>query len=60
MIKHIKLNTVYCYFFLFIFLIIASVFTKGWLATWYALHIPSLLPQHFDLRLYQYPALEVM
>jgi hypothetical protein len=59
MIKHIKLNTVYYFFFLFIFLIIVSIITKGWLATWYALHIPSLLPPHFDLRFYQYPAFAI-
>ena len=59
MIKHIKLNIVYYLFFLFIFLIIASIITKGWLATWYSLHIPSLLPPHFDLRFYQYPAFAI-
>ena len=59
MIKHIKLYTVYYLFFFFIFLIIASILTKGWLATWYALHMPSLLPPHFDLRFYQYPAFAI-
>lgn len=59
MIKHIKFNIVYYLFFFFIFLIIASIVTKGWLATWYALHIPSLLPPHFDLRFYQYPAFAI-
>jgi hypothetical protein len=59
MIKHIKLNIVYYLFFFLLFLIIASIITKGWLATWYALHIPSLLPPHFDLRFYQYPALAI-
>lgn len=59
MIKHIKFNIVYYLFFFFIFLIIASIITKGWLATWYALHIPSLLPPHFDLRFYQYPAFAI-
>lgn len=59
MIKHIKFNIVYYLFFFFIFLIIASILTKGWLATWYALHIPSLLPPHFDLRFYQYPAFAI-
>ena len=59
MIKHIKLNSVNYLFFSIIFLIATSILTKGWLATWSALHIPSLLPPHFDLRFYQYPAFAI-
>ena len=59
MIKHIKSNLVYYSFFFFIFFIITSIINIGWQATWYKLYIPSLLPPHFDLRFYQYPAFAI-
>jgi hypothetical protein len=59
MIRHFKLNLVIYFFFSFLFLILASIITNGWLITWYALKIPALLPPHFDLRFYQYPAMAI-
>ena len=59
MIRHFKLNLVIYLFFSFLFLILASIITNGWLITWYALKINTLLPPHFDLRFYQYPAMAI-
>ena len=56
MTKHIKSNlTVYILFVFFSFILLSIVF-NGWLFTWNKIKIPSLLPPHFDLRFYQYPA----
>jgi hypothetical protein len=59
MIRHFKLNLVVYIFFSFLFLIILSIITNGWVITWHALKIPTLLPSHFDLRYYQYPAMAI-
>jgi hypothetical protein len=59
MIKYIKKNLTHYIFFTFIFSIFLSIILNGWIFTWYALKIPALLPPHFDLRFYQYPALAI-
>jgi hypothetical protein len=59
MIKYIKKNLTHYIFFTFIFLIFLLIILKGWTFTWSALKIPALLPPHFDLRFYQYPALAI-
>jgi hypothetical protein len=59
MIRHFKLNLVVYLFLFFLFLILVSIITNGWLITWSALKIPTLLPPHFDLRFYQYPAMSI-
>jgi hypothetical protein len=59
MLKYIKSNLTYYLFFTCISLIILSIVLKGWIATWVILKIPSLLPSHFDLRFYQYPAIAI-
>jgi hypothetical protein len=56
MIKYIKKNLTHYIFFALITLIVLGIALKGWMVTWHALKIPSLLPPHFDLRFYQYPA----
>ena len=56
MIKYIKKNLTHYIFFTLITLIVLGIALKGWMVTWHALKIPSLLPPHFDLRFYQYPA----
>ena len=57
--KYFSNNLTTIIFFIFIFIIIFSIITKGWLVTWNTLHIPAMLPAHFDLRFYQYPALAI-
>ena len=59
MIKYMKSNLVSCLYFFFIFLILSSIITRGWIHTWGTLNVPALLPPHFDLRFYQYPALQI-
>ena len=59
MLNHFKRNFILYLFFGFIILIVLSILTKGWLVTWNYPRLPSLLPPHFDLRFYQYPALAI-
>lgn len=59
MLKYIKKNLTHYIFFTLISLIILSIIFKGWMVTWHALKIPALLPPHFDLRFYQYPAIAI-
>jgi hypothetical protein len=59
MLKHLKINLIFYLFFILIFFLILSIIINGWLVTWGYLRIPSLLPAHFDLRFYQYPALNI-
>ena len=59
MLNHYKKNFILYLFFSLIILIVLSITTKGWLATWIYLKIPSMLPPHFDLRFYQYPAIAI-
>ena len=59
MIKYIKKNLTHYIFFTLITLIVLAIALKGWMVTWHALIIPSLLPPHFDLRFYQYPAMAI-
>ena len=59
MVKYIKKNLTHSIFFTLISLIVLAIALKGWMVTWHALKIPSLLPPHFDLRFYQYPAMAI-
>jgi len=59
MIKYIKKDLTHYIFFTLIILIVLAIALKGWMVTWHALKIPSLLPPHFDLRFYQYPAMAI-
>ena len=59
MIKYIKKNLTHYIFFTLITLIALAIALEGWMVTWHALKIPSLLPPHFDLRFYQYPAMAI-
>ena len=59
MLNHFKKNFTLYLFFTLIILIVLSIQTKGWLVTWNYLRLPSMLPPHFDLRFYQYPALAI-
>ena len=59
MLNHFKKNFTLYLFFSLIILIVLSIQTKGWLVTWNYLRLPSMLPPHFDLRFYQYPALAI-
>jgi hypothetical protein len=38
---------------------VLSIQTKGWLVTWNYPRLPTMLPPHFDLRFYQYPAIAI-
>lgn len=59
MIKYIKKDLSHYIFFTLITLIVIAIALKGWMVTWHTLKIPSLLPPHFDLRFYQYPAMAI-
>ena len=59
MLNHFKKNFILYLFFSSIILIVLSILTKGWLVTWNYPRLPGLLPPHFDLRFYQYPALGI-
>jgi uncharacterized membrane protein SpoIIM required for sporulation len=59
MLNHFKKNFILYLFFSLIILIMLSILTKGWLVTWSYPRLPSMLPPHFDLRFYQYPALAI-
>jgi len=59
MLKYIKKDLTHYIFFSLISLIVLSIVLKGWMVTWHALKVPSLLPPHFDLRFYQYPAIAI-
>ena len=59
MIKYIKKDLTHYIFFTLITLIALAIALEGWMVTWHALKIPSLLPPHFDLRFYQYPAMAI-
>jgi hypothetical protein len=59
MIKYIKKDLTHYIFFTLITLIVIAIALKGWMVTWHTLKIPSLLPPHFDLRFYQYPAMAI-
>lgn len=59
MLKHLKKNFIIYSFFILIFFLILSITINGWLITWNYLRLPSILPAHFDLRFYQYPALSI-
>ena len=59
MIKYIKKDLTHYIFFTLITLIALAIALEGWMVAWHALKIPSLLPPHFDLRFYQYPAMAI-
>jgi hypothetical protein len=59
MLNHFKRNFSLYLFFSLIILIVLSILTKGWLVTWSYPRLPALLPPHFDLRFYYYPALAI-
>jgi len=59
MVKYIKKNLTHYIFFTLISFIVLSIALKGWIVTWHALKVPPLLPPHFDLRFYQYPAIAI-
>ena len=60
MLSHLKKNFILYLFFSLIILIVLSILTKGWVVTWhYYIKLPSMLPPHFDLRFYQYPAIAI-
>ena len=59
MLKHFKKNFISCIFLILIFFLILSITINGWLVSWDYLRIPTLLPAHFDLRFYQYPAFQI-
>ena len=59
MLNHFKKNFILYVFFSSIILIVLSILTKGWVVTWSHLRLPTLIPPHFDLRFYQYPALAI-
>ena len=59
MLKYLKKNFIIYFFFILIFFLILSIAINGWLVTWNYLRLPSMLPAHFDLRFYQYPALSI-
>jgi hypothetical protein len=53
-----KKNFISYIFLILIFFLILSITINGWLVSWDYLRIPTLLPAHFDLRFYQYPAFQ--
>ena len=59
MLTHLKKNFINYFFFILIFLLILSIVINGWLESWNYLRLPSVLPAHFDLRFYQYPAFNI-
>ena len=59
MLDHFKKNFILYLFFSLIILIVLSIVTKGWIATWVYIRLPSMMPPHLDLRFYQYPALAI-
>lgn len=59
MLNHFKKNFILYIFLSLIILIILSILTKGWLVTWGSIRLPTMVPPHFDLRFYQYPAMAI-
>ena len=59
MLNHFKKNFILYLFFSLIILILLSIYTKGWVVTWGNIRLPTLMPPHFDLRFYQYPAISI-
>ena len=59
MLNHFKKNFILYVFFSSIILIVLSILTKGWVVTWSHLRLPTMIPPHFDLRFYQYPAIAI-
>ena len=59
MLNHFKKNFILYIFLSLIILIILSILSKGWLVTWGSIRLPTLVPPHFDLRFYQYPAMAI-
>ena len=59
MLNHFKKNFILYIFLSLIILIILSILTKGWLVTWGSIRLPTMVPPHFDLRFYQYPAMSI-
>ena len=59
MLNHFKKNFILYLFFSSIILIVLSILTKGWLVTWGHIRLPTMIPPHFDLRFYQYPAMAI-
>ena len=59
MLNHFKKNFILYLFFSLIILIILSILSKGWIVTWGSIRLPTMVPPHFDLRFYQYPAMAI-